>query len=170
MTFDAVLDGAPGAKRAIDSPVGPIMLAATAAGLTHVQFGRSTRIPWVGSETNEKARRHLDAAQRALEEYFAGRRTSFDDLVLAPAGTPFQMRVWKALRSIPFGRTATYGEIARKIRCPGGARAVGLANNRNPIAIIVPCHRVVGADGSLTGYAGGLDLKTWLLRHERVEL
>jgi methylated-DNA-[protein]-cysteine S-methyltransferase len=169
MTLTAVPDRKPAATRAVDSPVGPIMLAATAAGLTHVQFASSTRMPCVGSEMDASARRHLDATERALKEYFAGQRTSFDDLMLAPAGTPFQMRVWKALRSIPFGRTATYGEIASKIRRPGSARAVGFANHRNPIAIIVPCHRVVGADGSLTGYASGLDIKAWLLRHEGVQ-
>jgi methylated-DNA-[protein]-cysteine S-methyltransferase len=170
MTSTAVSDRQPSAMRSIASPLGPIMLGATAAGLTHVQFGRTTPIPRVRANGDASAVRHLDAAERALEEYFAGERTSFADLVLTPSGTPFQMRVWKALRSIPFGRTATYGEIARKIRQPRSARAVGLANNRNPIAIIVPCHRVIGANGSLTGYAAGLNAKAWLLRHEGVEL
>jgi methylated-DNA-[protein]-cysteine S-methyltransferase len=170
MTLRSVLGGTSSAMRVISSPVGAIMLSATAAGLTHVQFGKTARLPRLASDMDEKALQHLDAAQRALEEYFAARRTSFDDLVLTPAGTPFQIRVWRALRSIPFGRTATYGEIARKVRCPGGARAVGLADNRNPIAVIVPCHRVIGANGSLTGYAAGLEAKAWLLRHEGIDI
>ena len=101
-------------------------------------------------------------AFRQLEEYFSGGRREFD-LPLNPKGTPFQRRVWDALRRIPYGRTASYKEIAEAIGCPNGYRAVGLANNRNPIAIIVPCHRVVGADGKLVGYAGGLELKQKLL-------
>jgi methylated-DNA-[protein]-cysteine S-methyltransferase len=88
--------------------------------------------------------------------------------VLVPEGTSFQQRVWRALRSLPYGRTTTYGRVARRIRHPSAARAVGLANGRNPIPIIVPCHRVIGADGSLTGYGGGLDRKAWLLQHEGV--
>ncbi|MBW7935431.1 MAG: methylated-DNA--[protein]-cysteine S-methyltransferase, partial [Gemmatimonadaceae bacterium] len=87
-------------------------------------------------------------------------------LPLAPTGTAFQQRVWKALREVPFGKTASYGDIARRIGNPKGVRAVGLANGRNPISIVVPCHRVIGSDGSLTGYGGGLDRKQWLLRHE----
>ena len=88
--------------------------------------------------------------------------------MLAPEGTSFQQRVWRTLRSLPYGRTTTYGRVARRIRRPSAARAVGLANGRNPIPIIVPCHRVIGADGSLTGYGGGLDRKAWLLQHEGV--
>jgi len=156
--------------RTINSPLGRITLAATVDGLTHVQFGNSTKLPRNGAAGDENALCHLDTAERALDEYFAGRRTCFDDLVLAPAGTAFQQRVWKALRSIPHGKTATYGGIARKLHRPGAARAVGLANNRNPLAIVVPCHRVVGASGALTGYAAGLDAKAWLLRHEGVDL
>ena len=101
-------------------------------------------------------------AFRQLDEYFAGNRRAFD-LPLKPAGTPFQLRVWAALRRIPYGKTATYGEIAAAVGCPKGARAVGMANNRNPIAIFIPCHRVIGADGKLVGYASGLDTKRKLL-------
>lgn len=101
-------------------------------------------------------------AFRQLGEYFAGNRRTFD-LPLKPAGTPFQLRVWEALRRIPCGKTATYGEIAAAVGCPKGPRAVGMANNRNPIAIFIPCHRVIGADGKLVGYAGGLDVKRRLL-------
>ncbi|MCA8974064.1 MAG: methylated-DNA--[protein]-cysteine S-methyltransferase [Planctomycetes bacterium] len=105
-------------------------------------------------------------ARRQLAEYFAGRRREFE-LPLAPRGTPFQLEVWAALRTIPFGSTCSYADIAARIGRPNAVRAVGAANGRNPIAIIVPCHRVIGRDGSLTGYAGGLDRKRRLLQHER---
>jgi methylated-DNA-[protein]-cysteine S-methyltransferase len=101
-------------------------------------------------------------AKRQLDEYFAGERTTFD-LPLNPAGTPFQQVVWEALRAIPYGEVFSYGEIAEQIGKPGAARAVGLANGRNPISVIVPCHRVIGASGSLTGYGGGLERKQLLL-------
>lgn len=101
-----------------------------------------------------------------LEEYFAGRRQRFD-LPLTLKGTPFQQKVWRALLDIPYGQTRTYGDIARAVDCPRGFRAVGMANNRNPVPILVPCHRVVGADGALVGYAGGLELKAALLALER---
>ena len=101
-----------------------------------------------------------------LGEYFAGERTRFD-LALAPAGTRFQRAVWAALRTIPYGETRTYTEQAVAVGRPSAVRAVGAANGRNPIAIVVPCHRVVGADGSLTGFGGGIDRKRWLLAHER---
>jgi methylated-DNA-[protein]-cysteine S-methyltransferase len=101
-----------------------------------------------------------------LDEYFAGERDAFD-LPLEPQGTEFQRAVWNALAAIPFGETRSYGQIAEKVGRPKAARAVGMANNRNPIAVIVPCHRVIGAGGALVGYAGGLERKTWLLDHER---
>lgn len=104
-------------------------------------------------------------ATAQLAAYFAGDLTSFD-LPLAPSGTPFQMRVWEALRAIPYGQTASYGQVAARIGQPTASRAVGLANGRNPISIIVPCHRVIGASGSLTGYGGGLDRKQVLLALE----
>jgi methylated-DNA-[protein]-cysteine S-methyltransferase len=104
-------------------------------------------------------------AVRQLEEYFRGQRRRFD-LELAPDGTDFERRVWDEVRRIPFGATDTYGEIARRLGEPDAARAVGVANARNPIAIVIPCHRVIGADGDLTGYAGGLDRKRWLLDME----
>ena len=109
-----------------------------------------------------------DACSRALgqlEEYFRGERRRFE-LALEPDGTEFEHKVWNQVRRIPFGATDSYGEIARRLGDPGAARAVGLANARNPIAIIVPCHRVIGSDGDLTGYAGGLDRKKWLLEME----
>jgi methylated-DNA-[protein]-cysteine S-methyltransferase len=105
-------------------------------------------------------------ARRQLGEYFGGSRTSFD-LALSFEGTPFQRRVWNALLAIPFGRTITYGELARRIGAPNGSRAVGGANAKNPLSIVVPCHRVIGSDGSLTGYAGGEERKRWVLDFER---
>jgi methylated-DNA-[protein]-cysteine S-methyltransferase len=104
-----------------------------------------------------------------LNEYFAGDRDSFD-LPVEPEGTEFQRAVWSALAEIPFGETRSYGQIAAAVGRPKAARAVGMANNRNPIAVIVPCHRVIGAGGALVGYAGGIERKTWLLTHEREAL
>ena len=109
--------------------------------------------------------KRLREAQRQLEEYFAGERTEFS-LPLESHGTDFQQRVWRALRAIPFGTTISYGELARRIGNPRAVRAVGLANGRNPISIIVPCHRVIGANGTLTGYGGGLERKRFLLALE----
>ena len=107
----------------------------------------------------------LRAARRELEEYFAGERREFS-LALEPAGTPFQMRVWQALRAIPYGETISYLELARRVESPRAFRAVGQANGHNPISIIVPCHRVIAADGSLGGYGGGLERKRFLLALE----
>ena len=104
-------------------------------------------------------------ARRQLEEYFAGLRAAFS-LPLAPEGTDFQKAVWRELENIPYGETRTYGQIARALGNPNASRAVGMANHKNPVAIMIPCHRVIGADGSLTGYAGGLDIKETLLRLE----
>ena len=108
----------------------------------------------------------LALAATQLTEYFAGNRTAFE-LPLAPAGTAFQQLVWRQLAAIPFGETWSYGALAREIQRPSASRAVGMANSKNPIAIIVPCHRVVGANGQLTGYAGGMVAKQWLLEHEQ---
>jgi methylated-DNA-[protein]-cysteine S-methyltransferase len=103
----------------------------------------------------------------ALRAYFAGKRAAIDDLPVATGGTDFQKTVWRALRQIPCGETISYGELARRIGRPAAVRAVGLANGANPIPIVVPCHRVIGSNGSLTGYSGGLERKRWLLAHER---
>jgi len=108
---------------------------------------------------------HAVAVAHQLEEYFAGTRTIFD-LTVAPGGTDFEKRVWKELVEIPFGATDTYGAIADRLGDPGASRAVGVANARNPVAIVIPCHRVIGSNGDLTGYAGGLWRKKWLLEHE----
>ena len=151
--------------RTIDSPVGPITLAGHGRTLTHLRMVDQTHEPtsrgdWVRDEGA------FDDAAEQLEEYFAGERTEFD-LDLELAGTDFQRRVWAALQTIPYGETRSYGDIAEQIGKPGAFRAVGLANGRNPIGIIVPCHRVIGASGSLTGYGGGLDRKKLLLDLEQ---
>jgi methylated-DNA-[protein]-cysteine S-methyltransferase len=146
------------------SPIGLLTLTSDGHALTSVLFedDDSARRPPDGWARDDGA---LREPRRQLEEYFAGKRAAFD-LPLAMHGTPFQMRVWSALRGIPFGATASYGEIARRIGSPGASRAVGGANHRNPIAIIVPCHRVIGANGSLTGYGGGEARKRKLLALE----
>ena len=108
----------------------------------------------------------LERAEGQILEYFNGQRQVFD-LPLSPVGTQFQQKVWKALLDIPYGQTQSYGELAARIGCPGGARAVGLANRNNPLPILIPCHRVIGVKGTLTGYAGGVELKQKLLEHEK---
>lgn len=153
----------------VDSPIGTLRLLADGAGaLTHLLVGDEGR-PWTGrSEARDDVRPFTDVVTQ-LEEYFAGRRRDFD-LPLAPDGSPFQIAAWAALREIPYGVTRSYTEQAAAMGRPTAVRAVGAANGRNPIAIIVPCHRVVGRDGSLTGYGGGIDRKGWLLGHERARL
>jgi methylated-DNA-[protein]-cysteine S-methyltransferase len=121
---------------------------------------------WLGEPADGQDCDPLTEASRQLEEYFDGERTEFD-LLLTLNGTAFQRRVWAALREIPYGETISYGQLADRIGQPSASRAVGLANGRNPIGIIVPCHRVVGADGSLTGYGGGIERKRYLLSHEQ---
>jgi methylated-DNA-[protein]-cysteine S-methyltransferase len=140
------------------SPVGELTLTTDGTGLTGVYMGDHPR-------SAERGRRDEAALADAVEQlgaYFAGARRTFD-LPLAPRGTPFQLKVWEGLRAIPYATTISYGELARRIGNPNASRAVGLANGRNPIGIIVPCHRVIGADGSLTGYGGGLANKRILL-------
>jgi len=119
-----------------------------------------------GTATEIVEQREASPARRALEAYFAGDLTAVDALAVETGGTPFQREVWAALRRIPAGETRTYGSLAVEIGRPKAVRAVGLANGSNPISIIVPCHRVIGSDGSLTGYGGGLPRKRWLLAHE----
>lgn len=150
------------------SPVGPLTLVATGGVLSGLYMEDQRHRPEEHT-FGERAEPDAEPFARAivqLEEYFAGQRTGFD-LPLAPAGTPFQHGVWAQLRRIPFGETRTYGELAERLGRPSASRAVGLANGRNPIGIIVPCHRVIGADGSLTGYGGGLDRKRRLLSFEQ---
>ncbi len=147
----------------IESPVGELLLAGRDGALTGLYMLGSPR-PFAVPEawTREDGDPALAAAAAELGEYFAGARREFS-LPLSPAGNPFELRVWSALREIPYGETVSYGELARRIGAPTAARAVGLANGRNPISVIVPCHRVIGADGSLTGYGGGLERKRVLL-------
>lgn len=139
-----------------DSPLGPLLLAGDEQGLRQLQMDALPPQDWALAE------RQLDEACRQLDEYFAGTRQHFE-LPLAPEGTAFQQQVWQALLNIPYGRTCSYGELAHQIDRPGAMRAVGSANNANPIAVIIPCHRVIGSDGSLTGYASGLARKHQLL-------
>ena len=139
-------------------PVGPVGIAEDDGRIVGVFFGHNKKI-------QERETPLIKKAAKQLTEYFAGRRTTFD-LPLEFRGTDFQKKVWEALMTIPYGETSTYGEIAKKIKNPNAARAVGMANNRNPIVIICPCHRVIGSDGSLTGYGGGLPNKEYLLRLE----
>jgi methylated-DNA-[protein]-cysteine S-methyltransferase len=148
----------------IASPLGELFAARDDVGITalYLPTGRNAVVPDPGWERNDAA---FDELRRQLDEYFAGTRHDFE-LVLNASGTVFQKRVWAALRDIPFGETATYGATAAAIGTPSASRAVGLANGQNPISIVVPCHRVIGADGSLTGYGGGLAAKQWLLEHE----
>jgi methylated-DNA-[protein]-cysteine S-methyltransferase len=168
----------------IDSPVGPLLLTADESGLTGIRFDGawsadpSTSLGMTGDESSRASEAsrgictldseaaHVIAAARAqLDEYFAGRRTHFD-LPLSLTGTPFQRRVWTALAEIPFGRTISYLQLARTVGDERAVRAVGGANGRNPLPIVLPCHRVIGADGSLTGFGGGIERKRWLLEHE----
>ena len=143
----------------LPSPVGPLLLVKSSDGLLRLQFDEPEP-----PDSRADAKAFRDEADQ-LAAYFAGDRDRFE-LALAPRGTPFQLRVWRALQKIPFGRTASYGEIARAIGAPNASRAVGAANRVNPFAIVVPCHRVIGSSGDLTGYAGGLPRKRWLLDHE----
>ncbi|HEV2540446.1 MAG TPA: methylated-DNA--[protein]-cysteine S-methyltransferase [Frateuria sp.] len=148
----------------LPTPIGRLRLVADALGLREVWFetGRHRREPdpaWVRSATA------LAFARVQLEEYFAGTRQAFE-LPLHPIGTPFQLAVWQELGRIPYGATISYGEMARRIGQPQAVRAVGAANGRNPLPIVLPCHRVIGADGSLTGFGGGLPTKRFLLAME----
>jgi methylated-DNA-[protein]-cysteine S-methyltransferase len=152
----------------VDSPIGPLTIVAEDGAITALYMDMQRHAP--GAEAfglpGDPVDEPFATAARQLDAYFAGRLTDFD-LPLAPAGTDFQRRVWDGLRAIPYGQTVSYGELARRVGNPAASRAVGLANGRNPIAIVVPCHRVIGTDGSLTGYGGGLDRKRFLLALER---
>jgi methylated-DNA-[protein]-cysteine S-methyltransferase len=150
----------------LESPIGRLMLTSNGTALTGLFMEPSRKVP----QTAEGWAEDLSVAPLAetvvqLREYFAGSRREFD-LPLHFEGTTFQRRVWQELTEIPYGETWSYGQLAHRIGNPSASRAVGLANGRNPISILVPCHRVIGADGSLTGYGGGLERKRWLLAHE----
>jgi len=150
--------------RTIDSPIGFLTLAGRGSVLTNLRMVDQTYEPDRADWSHDAGA--FDGAVEQLVAYFAGELTDFD-IELELRGTEFQRRVWKALLTIPYGETRSYGEIAGQIGAPGSARAVGLANGHNPIAIVVPCHRVIGANGSLTGYGGGLDRKRALLGLEK---
>ncbi|HSN31697.1 MAG TPA: methylated-DNA--[protein]-cysteine S-methyltransferase [Ideonella sp.] len=155
------------AQARADTPLGPVTLAATAHGLAGVWFDGQAHHPGALDAPVDAAQPHLARAIVELAEYFAGTRREFT-LPLDPGGTPFQRDVWRALARVAPGTTASYGEIARRIGRAAAVRAVGAAVGRNPASVIVPCHRVVGRDGALTGYAGGLARKRELLRLEGV--
>lgn len=150
------------------SPVGVLEISCTFQGIVSIDFTEEAFQPEIGKASYKRIRTSecLVECTRQLEEYFKGTRRVFD-LELKLEGTDFQKKVWKALLDIPYGCTATYGEIAAGIGNPKASRAVGNANNKNRIPIIIPCHRVVGSNGKLTGYAGGLWRKEWLLSHEK---
>lgn len=148
----------------IASPVGPLTLVGDGAALVGLYFDGHLRTPRV-TELGPRDDDGFEAAQVQLGEYFAGTRREFD-LELAPRGSAFEKQVWALLTKIPYGETRTYGQLAAELGDPGAAQAVGNANGWNPISVVVPCHRVVGTSGGLTGYAGGLDRKRFLLRLE----
>ncbi|HET6636395.1 MAG TPA: methylated-DNA--[protein]-cysteine S-methyltransferase [Streptomyces sp.] len=169
MTGNEPQNRTPGEARRVhtlmDSPYGPLTLVAAdgrLAGLYMEQHRHRPSLETFGPRDEEP----FGAVRAQLTEYFDGRRTSFD-LPLHQEGTPFQRTVWRGLLDIPFGETWSYGQLAAHIGRPGAARAVGLANGRNPVSIVVPCHRVIGSSGSLTGYGGGIDRKRRLLDFER---
>lgn len=161
----------------LDTPIGPLFLGATAEGLVCIDFmddmgGVDASVARLEAATGEAAAHGgaiAEEATRQLRAYFAGERRTFD-LPLAPRGTEWQQQVWLALRGVPFGETVSYATIAQRLGRPTASRAVGAANGRNPLPIIVPCHRIIGANRTLTGYAGGLHRKHTLLAHEGVRL
>jgi len=149
----------------MNSPIGELLLVGDGTLITQLLMRNQK---YYDSESQQDWQRDdgiFRVAREQLESYFAGELRTFD-LPLAPTGTAFQRKVWQALRDIPFGQTESYGALARRINSPKASRAVGLANGHNPISIIIPCHRVIGANGSLTGYGGGIERKRWLLEHE----
>jgi methylated-DNA-[protein]-cysteine S-methyltransferase len=154
-------------RKTIETPIGRLALVASPAGLAAVLWESDgpdrVRLPALEDCATHAV---LDEAERQIGDYFAGRRREFD-LPLAPRGTEFQQRVWQALREIPFGETRSYGQIAERIGQPTAVRAVGAANGRNPLSIVAPCHRVIGANGDLTGFAGGIETKRFLLALEK---
>jgi methylated-DNA-[protein]-cysteine S-methyltransferase len=151
----------------INSPLGPLLLTSNGQSLTGLYLKGQKHFPKQTEEWREAPQSELfDQTQEQLNQYFAHLRQTFD-LPLAPQGTAFQQQVWQLLREIPFGETISYGTLAQRLGQPTASRAVGAANGRNPISIIVPCHRVVATNGKLTGYAGGVDRKQWLLQHEQ---
>jgi methylated-DNA-[protein]-cysteine S-methyltransferase len=171
VTIKQAFAGVPLAAQAmIDTPIGPMTALATANGVAGLWFDAQKHHPGDLDAPVDADHPHITAANRWLDAYWAGRDPSPADVPLDLHGTPFQRAVWKALLAIPFGRTKTYGEIAAQVSADAVPRATGTAVGRNPVSIVVPCHRVIGANGSLTGYAGGLPRKEKLLQHEGILL
>ena len=154
---------------ALESPLGILRLSASNKGITEINYHSEEKPEKTTHRENNSNNPHLKIAVRELSLYFEGKLEHFIT-PLDLKGTPFQISVWNALSNIPFGVSTHYGEIAERIGNPGSSRAVGMANNRNPISIIVPCHRVIGRDGKLIGYGGGIWRKEWLLKHEDILL
>ena len=148
------------------TPIGRLDIVAHESAIVSIWFEADDHLPGEATPVRRGEHAVLDRAVTQLEEYFAGARTTFD-LPLDPTGTPFQRQAWEALARIPYGETISYGQQALMLGDKNKSRAVGAANGRNPLPIVVPCHRVVGSNGHLTGFAGGLDTKAWLLDHER---
>ena len=158
------------AQAVIDGPIGPLTALATEKGIAGLWFDNQTHHPGALDAPLDAGNPHIVSMQRWLDAYWAGREPSPHDVALDLHGTPFQRAVWQALQAIPFGRTQSYGEIAAQVGPGAVPRATGAAVGRNPVSILVPCHRVIGANGSLVGYAGGLPRKQRLLQHEGVLL
>lgn len=152
----------------VDSPIGPLTLTAKDGRINGLHMEDATHRPTDWSDWKRDDAQFKEA-RRQVEAYFDGDLQRFD-LPLLMEGTEFQRSVWRGLQTIPYGRTMSYGEMAAQVGNPKACRAVGLANGRNPVAVIVPCHRVIGANGTLTGFGGGLDRKEWLLKHEQANL
>lgn len=148
----------------LESPIGELLLTGNGSSVSGIWM-QSHKSEWKRANAWQRDDDAFAVVRAQLTEYFCGERSSFE-LALAPEGTDFQRKVWNALCEIPYGETISYGELARRIGQPSAARAVGLANGSNPLPIVVPCHRVIGADGSLTGFGGGIERKRWLLAHE----
>jgi methylated-DNA-[protein]-cysteine S-methyltransferase len=159
----------------LETPIGKLLVVEDGEGklrLVHWADHEASLHRWLESRYRKHGYRMKPAsgpldATLALSRYFAGELAAIDELQVTSDGTEFQQEVWRALRNIPCGTTISYGQLAKQIGKPAAVRAVGLANGSNPIAVVVPCHRVIGSDGSLTGYGGGIERKSWLLRHER---
>jgi methylated-DNA-[protein]-cysteine S-methyltransferase len=150
-----------------DTPMGPLRLCFSDRGLTAIEFtGEGSSTVQENDSPSSRLKPLIKAVTKQLKAYFDGEPTDFADLALDPQGTPFQRRVWEELRRIPRGQAISYKELANRVGNPKASRAVGQANGRNPIPLIIPCHRVIAADGTLGGYSSGLDRKRWLLRHE----
>ena len=153
----------------VESPIGKLLIAGDQESVRQINFAKNGKPSKPEPEWQESSRGPVAQAARQLREYFAGSRTDFD-LPLSPQGTEFQRQVWRRLQEIPYGETISYGQLANQIGNPKASRAVGLANGSNPIPIVIPCHRVIGSNGKLTGYGGGLPIKEKLLALERRQL